>query len=203
MKTSSIKSTLILMAVLPSGQWLYAQQPEMQYLRPNDKAGLNMFETPKDNDEPFNGLRVRVGGDFAIQFQGLSQSNDLTVGDTLIELANNFNLPSANLNLDVQLADGMRIHLRTYLSSRHHSEAWVKGGYVQIDKLDFVKEGFLSGVMDLTTLRFGMDEMNYGDSVDWFYIQIYAKRHSHCLFYANHSPEFFWWTNTKIGEVEF
>lgn len=142
---------------------LLAQQPSLQYFRTNDRNGLNVFETPKDNEVPFEGLQVRIGGDFALQFQGLSQSNDFR-GDTLVELSNNFNLPTANLNFDVQLADGMRMHLRTYLSSRHHSEAWVKGGYVQIDKLDFISEGFLSGLMDFTTLRFGMDEINYGDT---------------------------------------
>lgn len=142
---------------------LMAQQPSLQYFRANDRSGLNVFETSKDNDVPFNGLQVRIGGDFAFQFQGLSQSND-GVGDSLLELSNNFNLPTANLNFDVQLADGMRMHLRTYLSSRHHSEAWVKGGYVQIDKLDFISEGFLSGLMEIATLRFGMDEINYGDT---------------------------------------
>ncbi len=80
-----------------------------------------------------------------------------------MELANNFTLPTANLNLDVQLEEGVRLHLRTYLSSRHHPEAWVKGGYVQIDELNFIREGFLSGFMNVATIRFGMDEINYGD----------------------------------------
>ena len=104
---------------------------------------------------------MHVGGDFAIQFQGISQSND---ANSLVDLAPNFNLPSANLNLDVQIANGMRMHLRTYLSSRHHTESYVKGGYFQMDNLDFIQEGFLSSVMDVTTLRFGMDEINYGDA---------------------------------------
>lgn len=140
-----------------------AQQPELQYFRPNDKDGLNMFETPKDNDVEFTGMKVRVGGDFAMIFQGLSQENDM-VGDTLVELQSNFSLPTANLNLDVQLADGLRMHVRTYLSSRHHAEAWVKGGYIQMDKLDFISEGFLSQLMEIATIRIGMDEINYGDT---------------------------------------
>lgn len=139
---------------------LYAQQPAMQYFRPNNQNGLNVFETPKSNDVEFDGLKVRVGGDFALQFQGISQTNS---GDSLTELANNFNLPTANLNIDVQLADGLRLHMRTYLSSRHHTEAYVKGGYLQIDKLDFIQPGFLSGFMNVATLRFGMDQINYGD----------------------------------------
>jgi hypothetical protein len=56
------------------------------------------------------------------------------------------------------------MHLRTYLSSRHHNEAYVKGGYIQMDKLDFIKEGFLSDIMEFTTIKIGMDELNYGDA---------------------------------------
>lgn len=141
----------------------YAQLPSIQYYRYNDQRGLNVFETSKEDTVKFEGLRVRVGGDFAVQFQGISQSNDL-VGDTLVELTDNFALPTANLNLDAQLADGLRMHMRVWLSSRHHAEAWVKGGFIQMDKLDFISPGFLSGFMDIATIRIGMDELNYGDT---------------------------------------
>ncbi len=140
-----------------------AQQSDLQYFRPNNKDGLNVFETSKKDTTPYSGLKVRVGGDFAIQFQGLSQSNSLQE-DTLVDLASNINLPTANLNLDVQLADGFRMHLRTYLSSRNHNESWVKGGYIQLDKLDFIYEGFLEEFMNIATIRVGMDEINYGDT---------------------------------------
>jgi hypothetical protein len=53
--------------------------------------------------------------------------------------------------------------MRSYLSSRHHNEGWVKGGYLQIDNLDFIKEGFLSGLMDVATFRFGYNDINFGD----------------------------------------
>lgn len=142
---------------------LFAQlQPELQFFRYNDKRGLNVFETPKTDSIPYEGFKVRVGGDFALQFQGLDHSND---ANTLVDLGTNFNLPTANLNIDAQLYDGMRMHLRTYLSSRHHQEAWVKGGHIQIDKLDFIKKGFLENFMKMTTIRVGMDEFGYGDAV--------------------------------------
>ncbi len=134
---------------------------ELQNYREPGQAGLNVFEDPKEDTADFQGLRVRAGGDFAIQFQGLEQSND---ADNLVALSNNLTLPTANLNLEVQLAEGVRMHLRTYLSSRHHVEAWVKGGHMQIDNLDFIQEGFLSGLMENTRFRFGMDEINYGDT---------------------------------------
>ncbi len=135
----------------------------LQYFRPIGKAGVNVFETSKNDSVKFEGLQVRVGADFAMQFQGLSHSNSI-IGDPLVDLGSNFNLPAANLNIDAQLQDGLRVHLRTYLSSRHHTEAYVKGGYLQFDKLDFIQEGLLSGLMDIATIRIGMDQINYGDA---------------------------------------
>lgn len=140
---------------------LKAQQPSLQYFRTNDKRGLNIYETSKIDTVVFEGVKVRIGGDFAMQFQTLNQSNGL---NNLVELGSNFNLPSANLNLDVQLMSGVRMHLRTYLSSRHHNESWIKGGHLQIDKLDFIKPGFLEGLMSYTTITIGLDEFNYGDA---------------------------------------
>ncbi|MEQ9298369.1 MAG: hypothetical protein RIF33_07395 [Cyclobacteriaceae bacterium] len=157
-----ISSTLTIMLMMVASV-LMAQMTPMQYFRYNDARGINVFETSKEDTVAFNGLGVRIGGDFAIQFQGLTQENNL-VGDTLVDLASNFNLPTANLNIDVQLAKGARLHMRTYSSSRHHNEGWVKGGYLQLDDLDFLGDGFLSGFMDIATIRFGMDEINYGDT---------------------------------------
>lgn len=137
------------------------QTTEIQFLTDPGKAGLNVFESSKINTVEYEGLKIRVGGDFALQFQGISQTNS---GDSLAELSNNFNLPTANLNFDVQLEDGLRMHLRTYLSSRHHTEAYVKGGYMQVDKLDFIEEDFLSELMESVTIKVGMDEINYGDT---------------------------------------
>lgn len=148
-------------------QVLFAQDGRnLQYFRPVGQPGLNVFEPSKVDTVEYEGVKVRVGGDFAMQFQGLNQSNDAAAGSglELKELGSDFNLPTANLNLDVQMYDGVRLHLRTYLSARHHAEAWVKGGHLQIDKLDFIKEGFMEGIMDYTTITIGLDEFNYGDA---------------------------------------
>src|SRR5690606_11745788 len=150
---------LVLSVLLPSVAM--AQQPDLQFYRPNNKMGLNTFETTKTDTVPYDGLKVRVGGDFALQFPGITHSN---TADNLVDLGSNFNLPTANLNLDVQLLNGMRLHLRTYLSARHHNEAWIKGGHIQIDRLDFIKPGFLSEIMDHTSITLGLDEFNYGDA---------------------------------------
>ena len=148
-------------AILTSSIAFAQDKTELEYYRQNSKEGLNVFESPKVKGGDFDKVRVFVGGDFALQFQSINHSNSL---NNLIELGSNFNLPSANLNLNTQLADGLRLHLRTYLSAKHHNEAWVKGGYLQIDRLGFIKEGFLDGIMDFTTVTFGMDEFNYGDA---------------------------------------
>ncbi|MBF99752.1 MAG: hypothetical protein CMI36_12235 [Owenweeksia sp.] len=135
---------------------------DLQQFRYPDQRGINQFEALGDNNVTFDGVKVRMGGAFAIQLQGLNHSTG-SVLDTLTEIGTNFNLPTANLDMDVALADGMRMHLRTYLSARHHNEAWVKGGYLQIDKLDFIRKDFLKGVMDITTVKVGLMENNYGD----------------------------------------
>ena len=114
---------------------ILAQQPTIQNWRPYDQTGVNVFEPAKDTAE-FEGLKVRIGGAFTQQFQALSHENDTTFsGAQLYDLGNGFNTATANLNLDVQLADGIRLALENYMSSRHHLEFWVKGGYIQFDKL--------------------------------------------------------------------
>ncbi len=151
----------LLLFFLAYSSAVFAQQKPLQFFRANNSNGLNAYETSKADTVAYDGVRVRVGGDFALQFQSLSQSN---TANNLANLGTDFNLPTANLNLDVQLLDGMRMHLKTYLSSRHHNEAWIKGGHLQIDKLDFIKPGFLSEFMQYTTIIVGLDEFNYGDA---------------------------------------
>ncbi|WPR74984.1 hypothetical protein [Algoriphagus sp. NG3] len=163
MKLSSftIRGFILVGAMLTSGIALAQEKTELQYFRQNSKEGLNVFESPKEKGGDFDKVRVFVGGDFALQFQAIDHSNSL---NNLVQLGSNFNLPTANLNINTQLADGLRLHLRTYLSSKHHNESWVKGGYLQIDRLGFIREGFLDGIMDYTTVTFGLDEFNYGDA---------------------------------------
>ncbi|MTI38390.1 hypothetical protein, partial [Fulvivirga lutimaris] len=160
MKTS-IKILLITVLVSIAGLGFAQQNRTLQFDRLNGQDGLNIFETSKEDTVAFERLKARLGGDFAMQFQAITQGNDL---GNLVKLGDNFNLPTANLNVDVQLEDGIKMHLRTYLSARHHEEAWVKGGHIQMDKLDFVKPGFLEGFMKIATIRIGLDEFNYGDA---------------------------------------
>ena len=144
---------------------------DMPYWRPYDQRGLNIFETGKTDTLGFDGIKVRLGGSFAQQFQALDHTNTATGSagedspNKLIKIGNGFNLATANLNLDVLLADGIRLNLITYLSSRHHNETWVKGGYLQIDKLGFLHHPLADKLMKHLTLRVGHMEINYGDGL--------------------------------------
>ena len=127
-----------------------------------DQRGINQFEPAKDTVSYFEGLQVRLGGAFALQFQAIDQENKSTL--PVYELGSDFNLATANMNFDILLADGLQVHLVTYLSSQHHPEAYVKGGYFQIDNLDFISEGFAGGLMDHMRIKIGHMENNYGDA---------------------------------------
>lgn len=147
---------------------------QMQNQISRGKDGINVFDVKKDNTE-FNGLSVELGGAFSMQFQALNSFNDQKEGSynlgtvpvtnyRLNNLENNFNLPEANMVIGAQLADGVRVNLDIYLSARHHQETWVKGGYLQIDKLDFIKKDLFADVMKYTTIKVGQMENNYGDA---------------------------------------
>lgn len=142
------------------------------YLAP-EKAARNVFEDPKGESPDYDGVKVVIGGDFALQFQALDHSTKApslgvvtgtTTPNTLVDMGSDFNLPTANLDVNAYLAKGLKMHLRTYLSARHHNEAWVKGGYIQVDNLDFIKEGFAANIMKYARVKVGMDEINYGDA---------------------------------------
>ncbi len=73
-----------------------------------------------------------------------------------------FQTAMANLFMDVQLADGIRLNVTSYLSTKHHNETWIKGGYIQFDKLPF-KGQVWSDIMKVTTIKIGHFEVDYGD----------------------------------------
>ncbi len=134
-----------------------------QYFRPYDQRGINVFEEPRIDTTSYDGFEVYLGGAFAQQFQSLDHAND-NPGDSLMNIGAGFNLATANLIIDAQLADGVRLNLVTYLSSRHHNETWVKGGYVQVDRVSFLGSDFLDRLFQNMRVRMGHFEVNYGDT---------------------------------------
>ncbi len=161
-KFTTLKSLLLLMALL-MGWTAWAQQPAIQYWRPYDKRGVNVFETSKDDTIIFDGLKLRLGAGFTQGYQKLSHSNEL-VTPALYEMGGGFPLAQANFNIDVQLHDGVSLNLVSYMSSHHHNEFWVKGGYLQIDKVGFLKSEFFDNLWKNLTLKVGHMEVNYGDA---------------------------------------
>ena len=170
--TYKLFSHLMLVVLVAIGLPAIAQQQEMQYFRYNDKNGLNVFETTKNDTTSFHHMKVNIGGNFEQSFQMLRDQNTAVpmtqTGFTgnvnsLIPLTNGFDLAMANLVVDAQLADGIRVDLTVYLASRHHEDAWVKGGYVQIDKLAFLHSGLIDKIMKSITIKVGQFDVDYGD----------------------------------------
>ncbi|MCX6307430.1 MAG: hypothetical protein NTY32_00900, partial [Bacteroidia bacterium] len=138
-------------------------------LRPTDQTGVNVFETPK-TDTPFTGPGVKFGGSIAMPYIALTHSNAVTEQDpakntqALFKNSPNFALSMANLDINSYLSDGVTLQVTLYLASKHHNETWVKGGYVQFDKIPFLHLALLDEVMKYTTIKVGQMDVNYGDA---------------------------------------
>src|ERR1700733_9506615 len=168
----NITRNLMTISFILLGLSTMAQSQQMQYFRPNDKNGLNVFETTKNDSTSFHNLKVLVGGNFEQSFQALRDQNTaVPVTETgftgnvnsIMPLTSGFDLAMANLNIDAQLSDGIRVSLTTYLSSRHHEDTWVKGGYIQFDKLLFMHSQAIDNIMKSVTIKIGQFDVDYGD----------------------------------------
>jgi hypothetical protein len=153
----------------PQGISLYRPM-SISHIRPSDQRGVNMFEPPKEDLVPFTGFALSFGGAFTQEFQGLAHQNTaapvLVSGvnaNQLITIGHGFNNAVANLNIDAQIAPGIRIAMTSYLSARHHQESWVKDGYLLVDASP-IDNALLNNIMKYTTLRVGHFEIDYGDS---------------------------------------
>jgi hypothetical protein len=157
-------------AAAAESSWKKGRPITIQYFRPQDKRGINTFETTKDPGAEFTGFRLDFGAAFTSQVQDVSHRNtaapNIVSGVNANQLADigfGFNNSTANVNLHAQLAPGIRVALTSYLSSRHHSETWVKDGYIQMDQspIDFAP---LKMLFQIVTVRVGHMEINYGDA---------------------------------------
>ncbi|TDQ11435.1 hypothetical protein [Pedobacter metabolipauper] len=175
-KTTLFKLAAVVLVTIGASTAAYAQLPKINNIRPYDKSGINVFEDPKDSTYMFDGLKVKFGAGFTQQFQNLKHKNPgalkndvgsfgggvSTPGNRLKVITPGFQTAQANLFMDVQLADGVRLNITTYLSTKHHNETWVKGGYIQFDKLPF-KGAVWEELMKIATIKIGHFEVNYGD----------------------------------------
>lgn len=179
MKTKSISLALIAaigLALSPMASMAQDQKEDIisygktDFIRPYDKTGLHIFETNKDDlNKVYTGRKISLGAGFTQQFQAIKHenpgaANSLGTGvNALHKLTPGFMTAQANLYIDVQLAEGIRLNLTNYLSARHHNEFWVKGGYLQVDKFPF-KGQFWDDLSKIVTVKAGHMEINYGDS---------------------------------------
>jgi hypothetical protein len=150
--------------------WTKGRPQTIQYLRAQDKRGLNVFETTKEPGVEFTGFKLDFNAAFTSQVQNLNHETKavpvMNNGVNANQLANigfGFNNSAANLSLNAQLAPGIRVTLTSYLSSRHHNETWVKDGYIQIDQspIDWAPAKML---FEIATIKVGHMEINYGDA---------------------------------------
>jgi hypothetical protein len=150
--------------------WKKGRPVTIQYLRAQDKRGINVFETTKEPGAEFKGFRLDFGAAFTSQVQNLSHSNTAVPSmvngadaNQLQSIGFGFNNSTANAVLHAQLAPGIRVQLTSYLSARHHNETWVKDGYIQIDQspIDLAP---LKMLFEIATVRIGHMEINYGDA---------------------------------------
>jgi len=158
---------LAMAAVTVTASTAYAQA---ENIRPVDQRGINVFEAPKLDTTKFTHVTVGFGGAFEQDFQNLTHTNTATpvlVGgvnkNALMPIGPGFTTAMANLNMNVQLAQGIRVELVSYLSTRHHTDTWVKGGYLQIDALPFDIQP-LNDLMKYVTLKVGQFDVDYGDA---------------------------------------
>ena len=154
---------IALSTFLPFATFAQLLQGKVPGMRPYDQTGINYFEPRKDT-LAFTGPTLRIGAGFTQEFQNLKDRNYMGKGSNngLYQLSPGFNQAMANLYTDFLLADGIHLNMTLYLSTRHHNETWVKGGYLQFDKLPF-KGQIWQDIMKYTTIKLGQMEINYGD----------------------------------------
>jgi hypothetical protein len=150
--------------------WKKGRPIRIRYSRPLDKRGLNVFETTKDPGVDFTGFKLDFSAAFTSQLQNLSHRNTAATNvvnnvnaNQLQNIGFGFNNSTANAVMHAQLAPGVRVQLTSYLSARHHNETWVKDGYIQIDESP-IDVAPLKALFEITTVRIGHMEINYGDA---------------------------------------
>ena len=168
-KTSPRPATTRDSAKKPESVSLFRPQ-EINHIRPADMRGVNVYESPKTDEVPFNGFALSFGGAFTQEFQGLQHQNTAAAAVTngvnanqLITIGHGFNNAVANLNVNAQIAPGIRVAMTSYLSARHHQESWIKDGYLLVDNSP-IDNALLNDIMKYVTLKVGHFEINYGDA---------------------------------------
>ncbi len=131
---------------------------DFQSLKSTNKA--NYVATSPTNAENSN-LLYGVIKSNAGNFKVTDANGNISYLDSTSSTLTGFNLAMANLNFDVQIGDGIRVCLENYMSARHHNEFWVKGGYIQIDKLPMFNNP--KWYTKYVRVKIGHFQPNFGD----------------------------------------
>ena len=145
---------------------------QIQNVRPADQRGINVFEKSEDRHVGVQeSHRFGFGGAFEQDFQNLTHTSTATPVLVAGMSTRTHSCRSARASQPpwrtstckrLKLAQGIRVNLVTYLSTRHHNDTWVKGGYLSIDASP-VDIPILNDVMKYTTLKIGQFDVDYGD----------------------------------------
>lgn len=124
---------------------------------------VQTFEPAKDTSAFSGKPEVSFATDLTFNYQGLKQEFDLPTVTNERNLQPGLSLPQANFDINAKVMSGFNVKLETMLSSHHHPETYVKGGYATIENLDFIAPGFASDFMRNATIKVGVDDINFGD----------------------------------------
>src|SRR5262245_39247369 len=75
----------------------WSQQTKIQNLRPYDRSGLNVFETPKTDTIRWTGFKARIGISSSFTFQDLNHENIVDTNQFTGDLSG-WNLVDADKN---------------------------------------------------------------------------------------------------------
>ena len=105
---------------------------DISHIRPADMRGINVFESPKEDEVPFTGFVLSFGGAFNQEFQGLQHANTANAvmvtpsgggaqvnANQLMAIGHGFNNAVANLNVNAQLAPGIRVAMSNSCTRRN------------------------------------------------------------------------------------
>ncbi len=122
------------------------------------------FEEPKDT-AAFEKVSLSFALDLSFYFQGLGHTFEPTeVNTTKQDIQPGLILPTADLRINAKVMKGFNVKIEAMLSSHHHNETYLKGGYASIDNLDFIHPGFAKDFMSNATFKIGVNEINFGDA---------------------------------------
>ncbi len=120
-----------------------------------------IFKLNKNDSLPV----INFSGNFAMQYQALDHSNspDTFPANRLNNIVPGFNNAVGNFGATIKLYDGISSYIDLYLSSEHHTEMYMREGYIIIDKLTMFNSEWLNNLMKYVSIKAGQMEINYGD----------------------------------------